>query len=131
MKMTSHSWPTPRSLWLLLFAAFLFLAACGKNQDGDTQSPAEPVNPHSVTIDWTASKSPVAGYNVYRASPPDAPVKLTVRIISETQFIDRTVEAGHTYSYSVTAIDFKGRESKPSANITVTVPRTVPPPAKQ
>jgi fibronectin type 3 domain-containing protein len=131
MRKTSHSWPALRALCLFLFVALSFLAGCGKNPNGDTQSPAEPVNPHSVTIDWTASKSPVAGYNVYRASPPDAPIKLTVRIVSETQYLDRAVEAGHTYLYSVTAVDFKGRESKPSANIAVTVPKTVTPPAKQ
>jgi fibronectin type 3 domain-containing protein len=131
MRKTSHTWPTLRARCLFLFLALSFLAGCGKNKNGDAQSPAASANPHSVTINWTASKSSVAGYNVYRASPSEAPVKLTIRIVSETQYIDRTAEAGHTYSYSVTAVDFKGRESKPSANITVTVPKTVAPPAMQ
>jgi fibronectin type 3 domain-containing protein len=55
---------------------------------------------------------------------------LTNKIVSGTQYIDRNVEAGRTYTYSVTSVDFKGIESNPSANITVTVPTTTPP-AKQ
>jgi fibronectin type 3 domain-containing protein len=120
-----------RGFCLFSFVALLLLAGCGRKFIGEPQAPAVPASPHSVTINWTVSKSPVAGYNVYRASPPTAPVKLTVKIVSENQYTDRTVEAGQTYSYAVTAVDFKGRESKPSANITVTVPTTVPPPEKQ
>jgi fibronectin type 3 domain-containing protein len=84
-------------------------------------------NPHSVTINWKASASAVEGYYVYRASPPVSPVKLTAKVIEETQYKDTTVEAGHTYSYSVTSVDFRGVESKPSELITVTVPTTVTP----
>ena len=86
--------------------------------------------PHSVTITWNASSSPVAGYNVYRTSPPGAPVKLTKKIVAATQYIDRTVQAGQTYSYSVTAVDIKGVESAPSGIITVTIPSDGAPPAK-
>jgi fibronectin type 3 domain-containing protein len=131
MRRTFHSRPALRGFCLFSFAGLSLLAGCGKKLIGEAQSPTAPVNPHSVTINWTASKSPVAGYNVYRASPPGAPIKLTVRIVSETQYIDRTVEAGRTYSYTVTAVDFNGLESKPSANITVTVPTTVTSPANQ
>jgi hypothetical protein len=131
MRRIFHSRPALRGFCLFSFAALSLLAGCGGKLIGESQTPAAPANPHSVTINWTVSKSPVAGYNVYRASPPGAPIKLTVRIVSETQYTDRTVEAGHTYSYAVTAVDFKGRESKPSANITVSVPTTTPPPAKQ
>ena len=88
-------------------------------------------NPHSVTISWMASTSHVAGYNVYRSSPPGVPVKLTIKPVSGTQYTDKTVEAGHTYLYSVTSVDFKGIESKPSSNVTVTVPESAAPPAKQ
>ena len=83
-----------------------------------------------MTIAWTASASPVEGYYVYRAAPPHSPVKLTVRIVQGTQYTDKTAEPGHTYSYYVTSVDFKGTESSPSGNITVTVPTAVTPPAK-
>ena len=79
-------------------------------------------NPHSVTIIWTASSTPVAGYNVYRSSPPNPPVKLTEKVVPGTQYTDTTVEAGYTYVYSVTSVDSKGLESRPSENITARVP---------
>ncbi len=129
MRRTFHSWPALRGFCLFSFAALSLLAGFGNLRSLHAQKESD--NPHSVTIDWSASNPPVAGYNVYRVSPPGAPVKLTIKIVSGTQYIDRTVEAGHTYSYTVTAVDFKGIESRPSAKITVTVPSTVTPPAKQ
>ena len=110
--------------------ALALVAGCGK-KSADPQSPAEPVNPHSVTISWVASKSQVAGYNVYRSSGSGNPVRLTNGIVLGTEYTDRTVAAGQTYSYYVTSVDFKGIESKPSGKITTTVPTTVTPPAKQ
>jgi fibronectin type 3 domain-containing protein len=131
MRKLFRSSPALRGFFLLSFVALSLFAGCGKKLSGDTQTPAAPVNPHSVTITWTASKSPVAGYNVYRLSTSSGPVKLTNGIVLGIQYTDRTVEAGHTYSYYVTSVDSKGMESNPSGNITVTVPTTVTPPAKQ
>ncbi len=137
MKLPFHSSSRVRLLVLISFLCVCFLPGCGKIRSWYT--PKQGDNPHSVTIAWSAGTTPVAGYNVYRASPPDGFVKLTVRVISDTQYTDKTVQAGRTYSYSVTAVDFKGVESKPSAIATVTVPTTVSgsvsipvaPPAKQ
>ena len=116
-------------LCLFSFVALSLFAGCGKLRSGNTQKESD--KPHSVTITWTASKSQVVGYNVYRESQPSGPVKLTTRVVSGAQYTDETVEAGHTYSYYVTSVDFKGMESKPSEKITVTVPTTVTHPAKQ
>jgi hypothetical protein len=129
MRRIFHSWPALCGICLFFFATLSFLAGCGKVRSW--YAPKESDNPHSVTIDWTASTSSVAGYNVYRSSPPGAPVKLTFGIVSGTKYVDRTVEGGLTYSYFVTAVDSNGRESKPSASITVEVPTTVTPPDKQ
>jgi fibronectin type 3 domain-containing protein len=118
-----------RGLCLFSFVALSLLPGCGKLRSWYTQKGAD--NPHSVTITWNASKSQVAGYNVYRESQPGGPVKLTTSIVSDTQFTDKTVEAGQTYSYYVTSVDFKGLEGTPSAKIMVTIPKTVTPPAKQ
>jgi hypothetical protein len=118
-----------RGFCLISFVALSLLSGCGKLRSLYTHKEAG--NPHSATITWTASASPVAGYNVYRESLSGSPVQLTTRVVTGIQYTDRTVEAGHTYSYYVTAVDFKGTESKPSAKITVTIPSTVAPPAKQ
>ena len=127
MRKTSHSWPAMLRFRLVLVAALSLLAVYENVRSLHAQK--EPDKPHSVTISWSADNPPVAGYNVYRASPPAARVKLTAKPIPDTQYIDRAVEAGRTYSYSVTAVDSKGRESKPSGIVTVTIPTAVPPPA--
>lgn len=80
-------------------------------------------SPHSVTLSWTASKSPVVGYNVYRTLQGDeSRQKLTPLPIPETKYVDSTVEADHIYIYFVTAVDSKGAESIPSASIVAMVP---------
>jgi fibronectin type 3 domain-containing protein len=131
MRKLIHPSPALRGFLLFFFVALSVFAGCGKLRNLYAPVQKESDNPHSVTIGWSAGNSPVAGYNVYRASPPSGPVKLTLRIVSGTQYVDRTVQAGHTYSYSVTSVDIKGIESMSSANITVTVPTAAMPPAKQ
>jgi fibronectin type 3 domain-containing protein len=118
-----------RRLLLFSLAALELFAGYGTLRTLYAQS--ESSKPHSVTINWNASVSPVAGYNVYRADPGAALVKLTTKIITETRYIDKNVDAGHTYIYSITSVDFRGTESKPSSTITVTVPGTATPSAKQ
>jgi fibronectin type 3 domain-containing protein len=131
MRKPFHSSAGLRRFCLFSFVALSFVAGCGRKLGGETQSPPEPANPHSVTITWVASPSQVAGYNVYRSSGSGNPVRLTNGIVLGTEYTDRTVAAGQTYSYYVTSVDFKGIESKPSGKITATVPTTVTPPAKQ
>src|SRR5258708_822909 len=131
MRTTLHSLRALRGFFLVSLVALSPMSGCENPRPLFPPTQKESDKPHSVTISWTASISPVAGYNVYRASPPSGPVKLTTSIVSGTQYTDRTVEAGHTYTYSVTSVNFNGTESVPSANITVTVPATVTPTAKQ
>jgi fibronectin type 3 domain-containing protein len=118
-----------RGLFLFSFAALELFAGYGTLRTLYAQNSSS--KPHSVAVNWSPSVSPVAGYNVYRADPGGAPVKLTSKIVSNIRYVDRNVEAGHTYTYSVTSVDLKGVESKPSSAITVTVPGTAPPPAKR
>jgi hypothetical protein len=119
--------PAQRSMRIMALAAVALLTlvtGCGKLRSW-YESRTGAGHSHSVTIAWTASPSPVQGYNVYRSSPPSAPVLLTVRLVSGTSYTDKTVEAGRTYVYYVTSVDSKGAESSPSQNITVTVPTAV------
>src|ERR1700722_5845336 len=129
MRITPHSRPSLRRFSLFALVAVSLLPGCVKLRNLYAQK--EPEQPHSVTISWRPSVSRVAGYNVYRASPPNSRVKLTAQIVPGTQYIDKAVEAGHTYTYSVTSVDFKGTESAPSGIFTVTIPTTATPPAKQ
>ena|SRR5579863_7220076 len=113
--------PARRRTFVVAFAALALLTGCEKLRSW-YDSLRGSGHSHSVTIAWTASVSPVQGYNVYRSSPPGPPALVTVRLVTDTSYTDRNVEPGHTYIYYVTSVDSKGAESKPSENITVTVP---------
>ena len=88
---------------------------------------AEPPAPHSVTLSWTASTSIIAGYNIYRIVLPHGSAIPIAKGFQGTQYTDKKVKAGRTYAYYVTAVDFKGKESVPSATVSVTVPRATTP----
>ncbi len=105
----------------LVFAALsLLLTACGRNRAADQDGgPGH----HSVTLSWAASTTPVAGYNVYRATPPNGPYsKLNSAPIMTTHYTDTSVEAGHIYTYHVTAVDGKKMESPATTDVPATVP---------
>lgn len=120
-----------RILALGLLLALSLAASCGKKQpERQLDAPKQPVNPHYVTLTWTASKSKVHGYNVYRLRPTGPPEKLTDGIVLGTEYTDHTAQGGETYTYFVTSVDMIGVESKPSGKTTVTVPTTITPPAQ-
>jgi hypothetical protein len=78
---------------------------------------------HVAVLTWKASPSAVIGYNVYRAEDPGGPYKKLNRIpLRETTYKDSAVESSHAYSYMVTAVDTKGRESGFSNQVRATVP---------
>ena len=129
MRKPIHRLRALRGLILFSFAALELFTGYGTLRTLYAQNGSS--KPHSVTVNWSPSVSPVAGYNVYRADPGGAPVKLTSKIVSATRYIDKNVEAGRTYMYTITAVDLKGVEGKPSTSITVTVPGAPTPPAKQ
>jgi hypothetical protein len=54
--------------------------------------------------------------------PGPVGTKLNDKPIAENTFQDTTVEAGRTYSYYVTAVDARGRESGPSIHVIAAVP---------
>ncbi len=73
--------------------------------------------PPSIDLSWQPNSEPdLAGYLVYRhgVSSGASFARLTPGPIPATDFRDTTAVAGQRYSYSVTAIDASGNESKPS-----------------
>src|ERR1700730_9844285 len=100
-------------LGLLFLVTTLLQSGCGKKAS----------RPHMVSISWNASTSPVIGYNVYRAPAPGGPyTKLNSTPIATLNYEDTSVEAGHTYSYKVTAVDAKNVESGGAGDIITKVP---------
>jgi fibronectin type 3 domain-containing protein len=68
--------------------------------------------PHSVTSNWTPSTSTVAGYNVYSSAVSGGPyTRVNSTLVTSTQYVDSTVQAGHAYFYVVTSVDPNNVES--------------------
>jgi Abnormal spindle-like microcephaly-assoc'd, ASPM-SPD-2-Hydin len=79
---------------------------------------------HAVTLAWRAN-SGVAGYNIYRAATPKGPyAKINPAPQPVATFTDASVQGGQTYFYMTTAVDKKGRESKFSNLVQVTLPNS-------
>ena len=68
---------------------------------------------HLVKLTWKASTSPVAGYNIYRSTTPGGftEPKLNAAPVTDTPYIDTTVESDQTYYYAAKAVDAQGNES--------------------
>jgi hypothetical protein len=78
---------------------------------------------HSVALNWTASTSTVAGYNVYRGSQSGGTyTKVNSSLITGTAFSDSTVQAGQTYYYVTTAVDSNNVESAYSNEVSAVIP---------
>jgi len=78
---------------------------------------------HSATLNWVASTSTVAGYNVYRSDVSGgAYAKLNAQLITSTQYPDSTVLAGQSYFYVVTSADSSGVESVFSNEASAVIP---------
>lgn len=78
---------------------------------------------HSVTLNWTASTSTVAGYNVYRGTISGGPYTiLNSSLVIGTTYTDSTVVAGQTYYYVTTAADASNNQSAYSNEAQAVVP---------
>jgi len=82
---------------------------------------APPGPQHSVNLSWKASTTTGVTYNVYRVGPSGT-VKLNSVPLTQTTYVDRTVQPGQTYDYIIKAVSAKGSESIPSNQVRVTIP---------
>ena len=77
-----------------------------------------------IDITWTANTEPdLAGYNVYRHTGNEQPVKINSELVKTPRFADPGVQPGMKYFYSVTAVDLRGNESGKSEETSETVPK--------
>ena len=80
---------------------------------------------HSVTLTWHPPAASVVGYNVYRGVAVNGPsTKMTSSPHPNATFTDASVVGGTTYFYTTTAVNHKGRESKHSNQVKVTIPNS-------
>jgi hypothetical protein len=65
-----------------------------------------------IDLTWAPNlESDLAGYNVYRHEAGGTPVKINPELVKTPSFRDSSVEPGHVYYYSVSAVDQRGNES--------------------
>ena len=80
---------------------------------------------HRVTLAWHAPATPVAGYHVYRGVAAKGPfTRLTGSPHPLATFTDASVVGGTTYFYMTTAVNKKGKESKYSNRVQVSIPNS-------
>jgi hypothetical protein len=106
----------------------------------DTFPPAAPQNlvavvrsgatPGSAVVDlsWSINlETDLAGYRVYRSEEQSQRgVLITPELLLAPAYRDTSVEPGHRYWYSVTAVDRAGNESEASAAVAVDVAKPSP-----
>jgi hypothetical protein len=79
-----------------------------------------------IDLVWTPNiESDVAGYNVYRRDS-GGPLKLNSELVKAPAFRDEALSPGHTYTYSVSAVDLRGNESPKSEEASETTPPSQP-----
>jgi len=65
-----------------------------------------------IDLIWAPdTEADLAGYNVYRRAESGEAVKINFVLMKTPAFRDLSVASGHTYFYSVTAVDVRGNES--------------------
>ena len=81
---------------------------------------------HSVSLTWNAPAAtggvPIIGYNVYRSTTAGGPYVPLALNVDTTAYKDALISGGRTYFYVVTSLDSKGRESKYSEELRVSIP---------
>lgn len=80
---------------------------------------------HAAELSWSASPSPIVGYNIYRTSavqPFSSWTKLNSSPIATTSYTDWDVQTGEFYIFTVTSVSAENVESTLSNATTTTVP---------
>jgi len=76
-----------------------------------------------IDLSWTPDTDPdLAGYNVYRREAGAPEQKVNSELAKTPAFRDANVASGHSYIYSVSAVDVRGNESARSNETTERVP---------
>jgi hypothetical protein len=78
----------------------------------------------AIDLSWSPdTDSDLAAYHIYRRDRSGGlPAQVISSLKTETAFRDTAVQPGHTYAYSVSAIDQSSNESKRSPEVEETLP---------
>jgi len=82
--------------------------------------------PAHLELSWAINPATdIAGYNIYKSEEPSRPgTRLNPELLLTPAFRDMNVVPGHTYFYTVTAVDRSGNEGPASAPVSASVPAT-------
>lgn len=109
-------------LRLLTLVLLVNLSLIGQHQIA-TKQVTVIVTAHSVTLNWNASTSAVAGYRVYRGTVSGGPYTVqNTSLIVGTNYINLTVQPGAVYYYVVRAVDSSNVESIDSNQVQAVMP---------
>lgn len=76
-----------------------------------------------IDLVWTPNtEADLAGYNIYRHEQNAPAIKINSQLVKESAYRDTEVQAGHNYSYSVSAVDVRANESQHSEEASESVP---------
>jgi hypothetical protein len=76
-----------------------------------------------IDLIWApVTNSDLAGYNVYRSEANASAIKLNSALVKSPSYRDTAVASGKTYTYTVSAVDVRANESRPSEPTTEPVP---------
>jgi len=80
--------------------------------------------PGFIDLVWAPdTEVDLAGYNVYRREPgSETSQKINPELVRVPSFRDANVRPGHEYLYSISAVDIRGNQSVPSAEVNERVP---------
>jgi hypothetical protein len=99
------------------------IAISGSGTASTPVSSPSATSTHSVTLDWNASSSTVAGYHIYRGGSSGGPYsRINGSAISSLNYLDTSVSAGNHYFYVVTAVESNGAESAYSNEVAADIP---------
>jgi hypothetical protein len=76
-----------------------------------------------IDLVWApVTNADLAGYNIYRSEANEAAIKLNSDLVKSPSYRDSEVASGKTFTYSVSAVDVRGNESKRSEPASEPVP---------
>lgn len=120
---SSGSWSTLISIVASSISSPVTIPISGAASSNTAPAPAPSATPHSVTLDWKASASAVAGYHVYRGESAGGPYnRVNSSIVSAVDYSDSAVLSGAHYFYVVTAVQSDGDESAFSNEVSADIP---------
>ncbi len=98
-------------------------AANSPSKSGFDGTGVQVAQQHVVSLNWAASSSSVAGYNVYRGTQSGGPyARVNSSLRTATNLADNSVQSGQVYFYVATAVDTNAGESSYSGEVAAVIP---------